>query len=116
MPDFLGDALRDPAVHRHAAKVRLEPDGNADENALDPQEISVQLADGSLHVVRLPHVYGHPAVPLTTAENDEKFHRCWGYASPARPAAGAARLAALVADIEQVPDVGMLVRTLAGRD
>jgi 2-methylcitrate dehydratase PrpD len=116
VPDFLGDALREPAVHRHAAKVRIEPDGNTDENALDPQEIVVRLADGTTHVAHLPHVYGHPAVPLSAAENVAKFRRCWSHAAPPRPPAGADRLMALVEDIERVPDVGILARILAGRD
>lgn len=116
VPDFLGDALRDPDVHRHAAKVRIEPDGNTDENALDPQEIRVRLRDGTEHVAALAHVYGHPAVPLSTAENMEKFTRCWGHAVPARAPAGAARLAALVAGIEDVPDVSALAAAVAARD
>jgi len=116
VPDFLGEALRDPAVHRHAAKVRIEPDGNTDENALDPQEIRVRLANGTEHVAALAHVYGHPAVPLTAAENMEKFTRCWGHAVPARKPEGAARLAAMVADIERLPDVSALAAAVAGRD
>jgi 2-methylcitrate dehydratase PrpD len=116
VPDFRGEALRDPRVHHFAAMVRLEPDGNTDENALDPQEIAVRLTSGATHAIRLEHVYGHPDAALTPEENEEKFFRCCRHAVPAVPQARATRLRDLVAQVETLPDVSALIGAAAGRD
>jgi 2-methylcitrate dehydratase PrpD len=116
VPDFRGEALRDPRVHHFAARIRMEADGNTDENALDPQEIAVRLASGATHRIHLPHVYGHPEAALTPAENEEKFFRCCRHAEPAMPEARARRIRDLVAAVETLPDVTALVTTLATRD
>jgi 2-methylcitrate dehydratase PrpD len=116
VPDFRGEALRDPRVHHFAAKVRHEPDGNTDENALDPQYIEVRLNSGAVHGIHLPHVYGHPEAALTDAENEEKFFRCCRHAEPTVPEARARRLRDMVAGVEGLADVSTLVATLAARD
>jgi len=116
VPDFRGEALRDPRVHAFAAKVRIEPDGNANENALDPQQISVKLSHGAVHTIHLPHTYGHPAVPLTAAENEDKFRRCCANAVPARPASTVDRLLAQVTTVQSTPDISTLVRAMVRQD
>jgi 2-methylcitrate dehydratase PrpD len=114
VPDFRDEALRDPAVHRHAAKVRVVQDANPDENALDPQTIEVTFASGASRAITLPHVYGHPEAPLTEAENEAKFRRCLSYAVPAISPARGDRILALVRDLEAAPDVSALVEAMAG--
>ncbi|WP_372620734.1 MmgE/PrpD family protein [Falsiroseomonas sp.] len=116
VPDFRGEALRDQRVHAFAARVRHEADGNTDENALDPQEISVRLASGAVHTIHLPHVYGHPEAALTAAENEEKFFRCCRHAEPSVPEARARRILDMVAGIEALPDIAALVAAVAGPD
>ena len=116
VPDFRGEALLDPRVHAFAAKVRIEPDANTNENALDPQEISVRLASGATHSLHLPHTYGHPAVPLSAAENENKFRRCCAHAEPPRAASTANRLLGLVASVESLPDIGVLVHAMRRKD
>jgi 2-methylcitrate dehydratase PrpD len=116
VPDFRGEALRDPRVHAFAARVRIEPDDNTNENALDPQHITVRLASGASHAIHLPHTYGHPAVPLTDAENAEKFARCCAHALPPLAPARAAAVQAMVQQVEGLPDIGTLVATMTGRD
>jgi 2-methylcitrate dehydratase PrpD len=110
VPHFRGPALRDPRVHHFAARVRHEPDGNPDENALDPQRIEVRLEDGTLHAVDLPHVHGHPAVPLTDRENDEKFFRCLRHAVPPVPEARGRAIRDRVMGLEGLADVAALMR------
>jgi 2-methylcitrate dehydratase PrpD len=113
VPHFRGEALRDPRVHGFAARIRIEPDGNTDENALDPQHIGVTLRDGTRHEIHLPHTYGHPAVPLTAAENEEKFFRCCRHAVPPVPEARATRIRDLVAGLDTLQDVATLARAVA---
>jgi 2-methylcitrate dehydratase PrpD len=111
VPDFVGDALTDPDVHRHAGKVRVVQDDNPDENALSPQRIAVRLASGDVVEALLPVVYGHPEAPLSDAENEEKFFRCCAYAGMARAQAEAVR--DLVSRAEELSDVTAIVRALA---
>lgn len=116
VPDFRGAALRDPRVHDFAARIRHEPDGNTDENALDPQEISVGLRSGAVHSMQLPHVYGHPEAPLSAEENDEKFFRCCRHAEPSVPEVRARRIRDMVVSVESLPDVAVLAASVAGND
>jgi 2-methylcitrate dehydratase PrpD len=115
VPDFRGTgALQDPEVHRFAAMVEVIQDDNPDLNALDPQRIEVRLTDGSEHAITLPHVYGHPAVPLSADENIAKFRRCIGYGSHPLPEEQSEALIAAVSDLAGLEDITALVRlTLA---
>lgn len=114
VPDFRGEALRDPLVHRYAGVVDVVLDDNPDLNALDPQTISVRLTSGAEHTVHLQHVFGHPAVPLSAAQNEDKFRRCTGYGrAPMREGAADAMIAA-VAGLEALPDIAQLMKISQG--
>jgi len=116
VPHFRGAALSDPRVHEFAARIRHEPDGNTDENALDPQRFVARLRSGAVHELILPHAYGHPKAPLTEEENVAKFLRCWGHAEPALPPERAQHVIAMVQAVEGLPDIAALPPLLAGRD
>jgi 2-methylcitrate dehydratase PrpD len=112
VPDFRGTALTDPQVHAYAAKVDVVLDTNPDPNALDPQTITVRLTSGAQHAITLPHVFGHPAVPLTDAQNEEKFRRCAGYGRIPLPDPDP--LIAAVTGIADLPDIAVLPRLTTG--
>lgn len=110
VPDFRGRAaLEDPEVHRFAALVDVVQDANPDLNALDPQTIEVRLHDGTEHAITLPHVYGHPAVPLTAEENADKFRRCAGYGRLPLPEPRAEALIAACGALSVLADITDLV-------
>jgi 2-methylcitrate dehydratase PrpD len=109
VPDFRGDALTDPLTHRYAGLVDVVLDANPDQNALDPQTVSVTLTDGARHTVTLAHVYGHPDVPLTDAENQAKFHRCLSFAAAELPAIKASALIEAIANLERIDDISTLI-------
>jgi 2-methylcitrate dehydratase PrpD len=109
VPDFRGERLADHAVHRAAKRIEIVPDGNPDENALVPQSVTVELAGGARHEIRLDQVLGHPARPLTRERHLEKFRRCWRYgATPPAPAAGEALIGA-VDRLETLTDARELI-------
>jgi aconitate decarboxylase len=114
VPDFRGDALKDPDVNRYARLVTVELDDNPDLNALDPQRITVRLNDGTSHICDLPFVYGHPDKPLTDAENLAKFERCAGYATRPLGQHAQARLIAAIADLENMDDISKLMDLSSG--
>ncbi|MDB5558473.1 MAG: MmgE/PrpD [Enterovirga sp.] len=114
VPDFSTPGMRsDPAVHAFAARVRLVPDDNPDQNAIAPQRVTVSLRGGMEHEVTVPAIYGHPDAALTEAENLEKFRRCCLYASPPVPADVADRLLGLLAGFDELEDVSVVPRLLA---
>lgn len=113
VPDFGSpEMLNDPAVHAFAARVRLVPDDNTDENAIAPQRIVVRLTDGTVHEVTIRAIYGHPDAPLTEAENLDKFARNCGHARAPLGAAARERIVAFVAALEAAEDVAALPRLL----
>lgn len=113
VPDFRGAALTDPETHRLAALVDVVLDtDNRDQNALNPQTITVVLTSGTRHSVHLPHVYGSPENPLTEAANEEKFRRCAAYGRA--PMTDPDALIAAVAAVDALPDIAALARLTCG--
>ncbi len=110
VPDFRGEALRDPDVHRYAALVEVEQDDNPDLNALDPQTFTVTLKNGETRSIVVERAYGHPEAPLSREANIEKFRRCVGFGSEALPAAQVDAIIASVDALEESDDVTSLIR------
>lgn len=116
VPEFRPPVLTDALVHRYAAMVEVELDtANPDQNALDPQRITVRLASGAAHSIHLARVFGHPEVPLTEAQNEAKFRRCLGYAARPVPVAQADALVAAIARLEDIDDIASLVPLTVAR-
>ena len=109
VPDFRGDRLTDPRTHALAARVEVASDGNPDENALVPQVVTVELAGGRHHEIRLDQVLGHPDRPLSRAQHLDKFRRCWGYGATSLPREAGERLIELVDRLDTVEDARALV-------
>jgi len=109
VPDFRGEALNDPAVNRYAQLVTVELDNNSDLNALNPQQISVQLNDGTIHACDLTHVYGHPDNPLSKEENLAKFKRCASYSTSPLSLEAQDKLITAIAGLEAIDDIANLM-------
>ncbi|WP_420243609.1 MmgE/PrpD family protein [Roseiterribacter gracilis] len=102
IPDFYESALRDPARHALAARIRVEIDGNPNPNAMSPQRIEVRLKNGATRALDIPATLGAPDNPLPRDAHLAKFRRCWSYG--ARPLDGQAgeRAIALVDRLEEL--------------
>jgi aconitate decarboxylase len=99
------EAIEDPATHALAAKVRMEPDGGTDQNALAPQTVVVRLTDGRTLRREIPAMLAGPTRPLTRAQHLAKFRDCWRFAAaPLGEAAGEA-LIGMVDGLERAEDV-----------
>ena len=110
VPDFRGDALTAADVHAVALRVTVVPDGNPDENAIVPQRVEIERADGRRHEVRLDRVIGQPSHPLTRDAHLDKFRRCWTYGAERLEPANAERMIDAVDRLESLPDVRELIR------
>ncbi|MSO76912.1 MAG: MmgE/PrpD family protein [Alphaproteobacteria bacterium] len=83
LADFLPHRLGDPTLHNLAARIGVEIDDNKDANALGPQRVEIDLADGRRLATDVADVLGSPANPLGRAAQLAKFRQCC--ASGARP-------------------------------
>ncbi len=111
---FRGAALADPATHALAARVRTEPDGNPDPNALAPQSVTLRLAGGRELAWQCASMRASPTRPLDRAAHLDKFRRCWQFAAePLRPG-NAERLIGQVDRLESIAEVRELTPLLAG--
>jgi 2-methylcitrate dehydratase PrpD len=109
VPDFRGDALRDPEVHRYAGLVEVVQDDNPDLNALDPQRVEVRLRDGTRYEIDLPRIFGHPESPLSRDQNVEKFRRCCGYGLRPLPQQQIDALLGAIEGLEAETDITRLI-------
>lgn len=109
---FRGPALTDPDTHALAARVRTEPDGNPDANALAPQTVSVHLTDGRTLRWSCDAMLANPARPLDRDAQQDKFRRCWAFAAEPPPTANAERVIALVDRLDTVEDLRRLTGLL----
>ncbi len=63
----------DPALAELARKFVMVDDGNADPNALFPQELRLTMATGARHFIAIPHTLGSPDAPLSSVQIHAKL-------------------------------------------
>src|SRR5882762_1454825 len=103
--DFTQEALGDPDTLALARRLSVIADANPDPNALLPQRIELDLADGSTVASDITDVLGSPARPLSVAAARAKFDAC----CPSLPDRGAALWKAAMA-LESTSDSANLAR------
>lgn len=80
---FVADQFADPALLAFAERVTLVDDGNPDPNALFPQAITLNFADGRQQRIAIPATLGSPDAPLSSAQTAAKLALARTLASPA---------------------------------
>jgi len=110
LEDFWPPALRDPATHALARRFEMEVDGNPDPNALGPLTVGVALDDGRRHEVRVAHMYGSPANPMSRDAHLAKLRRNWVSGARRLDEADGETLIRLIDDLEAVSDARELLR------
>jgi len=111
MADFLAGPLADPGSLDLAGRIRIEPDGNPDPNALTPITVRVRMTDGTEHETVLETVYGNPAKPMTREAHLAKFRGNVRFCGTV-PEGNADTLIDLVDRIEELDDARRLVDLL----
>jgi 2-methylcitrate dehydratase PrpD len=108
--DFTAAALADPDTLRLARRLTVIEDGNPDPNALIPQRVEIDLAEGRTVAVTVTAVLGSPERPLPPEAARAKFIDCWDFVPGLPPDQGTALWDAVFA-LETLGDV----RPLAAR-
>lgn len=73
---FTEATFADQALRAVGARLEIAVDGNPDPNALSPQRLEVELNDGRRFAADIPATLGHPANPLTNAQQTAKLAFC----------------------------------------
>ncbi|NPC56960.1 MmgE/PrpD family protein [Caenimonas soli] len=73
---FVSERLGSAAIEALARKVRVEEVAHPNPNAFYPQHITLELADGRVVERDIPYAWGHPLLPLSQQEREDKFRRC----------------------------------------
>jgi 2-methylcitrate dehydratase PrpD len=75
--DFTAAALADPETLRLARRLTVIEDCNPDPNALIPQRVEIDLAEGRTVAAAVTSVLGSPERPLSPEAARAKFRNCW---------------------------------------
>jgi aconitate decarboxylase len=105
--DFSAAALTDPETLALARRLTVLEDANPDPNALAPQRVEIDLAEGRTVACAVTSVLGSPERPLSPAAARAKFDACWRSA-PHLPYHRAAALWDAIAALESLEDVRVL--------
>lgn len=103
------ERLSDPDLLAAAERVVLEVDDNPNPNALEPQNVRIDLRDGRTLEIHLPEALGSPRRPLTRAQHLHKFRTNLAIAGREE---FAERIIELVDRLETLDNVGELFALL----
>ena len=106
------ERLSDPAIPRHASKVRIALNDTPDPNAFSPQTVIIKLEDGAVHALTVTELPGSPASPLSRSEYEDKFRSCAVYGARGWDSERTERVIDLVARLEDLEDVRELTELL----
>ena len=101
---FTDERVRDPLVVEVRRKIAVEADASI---AQDQCELTLTLNDGRTYTERVAHATGSPDNPVSDARLDRKFRELAG---SVLPKARVKRLLAALWQLEQVADVGEIIR------
>ena len=107
--DFTAAALADADTLRLARRLTVVEDDNPDPNALLPQQVEVDLAEGRTVAIPVSSVLGSPERPLSPEAAHAKFTACWASA-PDLPAEQGEALWDAVLRLEALDDVRPLAK------
>jgi aconitate decarboxylase len=77
LDDFTAEALGDPKTLALARRLQVVEDDNPDPNALLPQRVEIDLAEGRTVARSVEAILGSPVRPLTADAMRGKFEMCW---------------------------------------
>ena len=77
LDDFTAAALSDPQTLGLACRLTVLADANPDPNALTPQRVEIDLAEGRTVACTVTAVLGSPERPLSLEAARAKFDACW---------------------------------------
>ena len=74
---FVPERLNAPEVEALARRVITAEKPHPNPNAFYPQTLTLTLETGETVTREIPYAWGHPQMPLTALEREDKFRLCW---------------------------------------
>lgn len=112
LDDYSAERLNDPATLALARRITVTDNGNLDPAAFVPARAIATRTDGEPVSIAVDAQFGSPAWPLSSAQHRAKATACLefaGYGDADAP------LAALMANLETVPDVAAAISAVLHR-
>jgi 2-methylcitrate dehydratase PrpD len=112
---FVPECLCDPVVEALAMRVTTEEKPHPNANAFYPQTLTLTLSSGERITREIPYAWGHPLLPLSAQEREDKFRLCW-HLTRERNAAQNQQMEDMIAwlnRLPEAPDAAPLVALLA---
>jgi len=100
---FSPECLNGADVETLARRITTAEKPHPNPNAFYPQTLTLELADGRRLGRDIPYAWGHPQMPLTAAEREDKFRLCWRLTREASPQ-GEARMEAAIGWLNRLPE------------
>jgi aconitate decarboxylase len=112
---FVPECLGNPVVEALAMRVTTEEKPHPNANAFYPQTLTLTLTNGDRITREIPYAWGHPLLPLSAQEREDKFRLCWHLTREGN-AAQNQQMEAMIAwlnRLPEAPDAAPLVALLA---
>jgi 2-methylcitrate dehydratase PrpD len=112
---FSEEAIKRPQIIGLAEKIEPYVDAeieNAFSGQISPAKVEVTTLDGSVYSMRVNDPPGHPRNPMSEEDINRKIWECMKYAKKPIPKENVQKVIALVNALEQVDDVGQIMRLL----
>ena len=110
--DFSERGLADEAVLRLAGRVSYRYDASFNQDGVPPGEVEVRVTGGQRWSARVDLPYGNPTNPMAWPALRRKFLDCAASSVRPIPAAGLEQAMEGFEELEQVNDIGALIRLL----
>lgn len=101
---FTPERLNRADVETLGRRVTTAEKPHPNPNAFYPQSLTLELADGTRVQREIPHAWGHPLLPLSRAEREDKFRLCWRLSRETSPQ-GEARMQEAIAWLDRLSEV-----------
>lgn len=112
---FTPERLHGAQAEALALRITTAEKPHPNPNAFYPQTLTLELDDGTRVQREIPHAWGHPLLPLSAAEREDKFRLCWRLTRGSAPQ-DEARMEQAIAwlnGLAQAADTAPLVALLA---
>lgn len=74
---FSAEHLNGQDVETLGRRITTAEKPHPNPNAFYPQQLTLELMDGTRIEREIPYAWGHPLMPLTPTEREDKFRLCW---------------------------------------
>lgn len=112
--NFTEDALYHTGIKGMVNKISARPEADlVNKEGFAGAIVEIKTKNGRIHSRRLDYPFGSPENPMSFADVADKFKQCCHYSAKPISVENQDKVIQMVADIEQVKDVGRIIPLLA---